>query len=179
MNRLIFLLPILLIAAIGAVFVSLLMQDRNPSILPSALIDQPVPAVDLPALSGLDDVGGITSADFVGDVTVVNFFASWCIPCLAEHPLITQMADAGYRVWGINYRDAEPHGQQWLLRNGNPYAQVGADFDARAGLEYGVTGVPETFIVDRQGVIRHKHSGPLTEQIIADEILPLLRQLSN
>ena len=178
MTRLIFILPLVLVVAVGAVFIVMLQQDRNPRIIPSPLIGQPVPQIDLVPLPNLDGVDGIATADFLGDVTVVNFFASWCVPCLAEHPLVTKMADAGYRVWGINYRDEVPYGGNWLKRHGNPYQRVGADFDARAGLEFGVTGVPETYIVDRDGIIRHKHAGPLTADIVAQEILPLLRELS-
>ncbi len=179
MPRLIFLLPVALVALLAIAFTMLLSTDRNRDIIPSALLSRPAPTTELPSLVGLEGIAGISSPDFVGDVTVVNFFASWCVPCLAEHPAITELTRRGYRVWGINYRDPEPDGLDWLARHGNPYAKVGTDQEARAGLDWGVTGVPETFIIDRQGIIRHKHSGPITPQILAQEIVPILQELAD
>jgi cytochrome c biogenesis protein CcmG/thiol:disulfide interchange protein DsbE len=178
MRRFLFILPLAVVVAIGLIFAVLLATDRNREIIPSVLIDQPAPATNLPALAGLDGIEGVDSTEFSDGVTIINFFASWCVPCLAEHPLITAMASDGHRVWGINYRDEEPNGLDWLNRHGNPYDKVGADFDARSALDWGVTGVPETFIVDPQGVIRYKHSGPLTSATVQREILPILSAIA-
>ncbi|MCZ6604140.1 MAG: DsbE family thiol:disulfide interchange protein [Alphaproteobacteria bacterium] len=178
MRRFVFLLPLILVAALAAGFAALLIADRRPEVIPSALIGMPAPEMALPAIPNLEGVEGFSGADLKGQVTVVNFFASWCLPCLAEHPLIASLAANGHHVYGIDYRDPEPDGLEWLIRNGNPYARVGADFDARAGLEWGVTGVPETFIIDAGGIIRHKHSGPLTARTLEREIMPILRDLA-
>ena len=177
MRRILVLTPLAVLAALALAFAILLTSERQTNTIPSPLIGQAVPQIDLPPLTGLEDVGGLSGADFVGEVTIVNFFASWCLPCLAEHPLITALAADGHTVFGIDYRDPEPDGLEWLNLHGNPYARIGADFDARAGLDWGVTGVPETFIIDAAGVIRHKHSGPLTTEIIEREILPVIRSL--
>lgn len=177
-RRLVFILPVALVVVLAVAFATLLSTDRNRELIPSALLAKPAPETLLPALVGLDGIDGFSSQDFLGNVTIINFFASWCIPCLAEHPAITALAQSGQRVWGINYRDPAPDGIEWLALHGNPYARVGADHEARASLDWGVTGVPETFIIDREGIIRHKHSGPITPQILEQEILPILRALA-
>ena len=109
---------------------------------------------------------------------MVNVFASWCVPCLAEHPIVSRLAEDGVAVFGINHRDAADDANRWLDRHGNPYRRIGADTDARASIDWGVTGVPETFIVDGQGRVRHKIIGPMTPEILADEVLPLLLELA-
>jgi len=178
MRRLLFLIPVLAFVALAAVFATRLDGPRNPSILPSTLIDKPAPEFVLAALEGQQDILGFSTADLAGQVTIVNIFASWCIPCLAEHPLITRLAEDGVTIFGINYRDKDRDALRWLTKYGNPYTRVGADRDARAGLEWGVTGVPETFILDTAGRIRAKYSGPLTPALIEQEILPILAELN-
>jgi cytochrome c biogenesis protein CcmG/thiol:disulfide interchange protein DsbE len=109
---------------------------------------------------------------------VLNVFASWCVPCLAEHPFVTELArSTKARVVALNYKDAPEDAARWLARHGNPYAMVLADRDGRVGIDYGVYGVPETFVIDRDGVIRHKQIGPITPAALRDELLPLLRRL--
>ena len=177
MRRLIFLLPIIGFVTLAIIFATRLDGNHDPSQLPSALIDKLAPEFDLPALQGQPEIPGFATADLPGQVTIVNIFASWCIPCLAEHPLISRLAEEGVTVFGINHRDKDPAAQRWLAKHGNPYTRIGADRDARASIEWGVTGVPETFILDATGRIRHKHTGPLTPAIIEQDILPILAEL--
>ena len=177
MRRLAFALPLLLFAAVAVWMAVPLIRGDDPSILPSALIDRPAPNFDLPALPGV--AGGVAHADLAGSVRLVNFFASWCVPCLAEHPLLTRMArEDGIPVFGVNYKDATADATAWLARHGNPYERVGADGDGRVAIDWGVYGVPETFVVDREGHIRFRHAGPLTPEIVRDQLMPLIAELS-
>lgn len=174
MRRLIFLLPLLLFVGVGVAF--FLGFERDPRDIPSALIDKPVPDFALPALPGHKE--GVSSAMLKGDVTLVNVFASWCIPCKAEHPVITRLSkELGVTVRGINYKDKTEDALGWLQRNGDPYASVGADLDGRVSIDWGVYGVPETYLVDRQGRIRFKQVGPLTPQVVDEQILPMIKHL--
>lgn len=178
MRRLIVLLPVAAFAALVAVMGSLLTDsERNSdlSVLPSALIGRPAPAFDLPAVSP-DVPGGFSTADLRGQVSVVNVFASWCVPCLAEHPQIARIAEGGIPVYGLNHRDKPDDAGNWLRRHGNPYTAVGADLDGRISVEWGVTGVPETFIIDAEGVVAYKHVGPVTADALKNKILPMLRK---
>tara|TARA_R110002110_G_scaffold415612_2_gene651707 strand:+ start:168168 stop:168716 length:549 start_codon:yes stop_codon:yes gene_type:complete len=179
MRRLVVILPAAIFAALlGVMGVLLTDGDRNndPSRLPSPLVGKPASAFSLPAVA--DNIpGGFSTDDLKGHVTVLNVFASWCIPCLAEHPLITQLAADGVRVYGINYRDKSADAVTWLRRHGNPYRAIGFDADARASLEWGVTGVPETFIIDANGIIAYKHAGPITPDILERKILPKLHEV--
>jgi cytochrome c biogenesis protein CcmG/thiol:disulfide interchange protein DsbE len=159
-------LPLIVFAALAAMF--LLRIGGDPSRLPSALIGRPAPTVTLPPLDGLaeDDkpVPGIDPALFKGRVTVVNVWASWCVPCRDEHPFLVKLAeDKRLTLAGINYKDAAENARRFLERFGNPFAAVGVDHAGRAAIEWGVYGVPETFIVGRDGTIRYKHIGPLDE----------------
>ena len=177
MKRLIFLLPVLLFAGIAVWMAVPLIRGDDPSVLPSALIDRPAPDFALPALPEVP--GGVARADLGGSVRLVNFFASWCVPCLAEHPLLTRLArEDGIPVLGVNYKDATADATAWLARHGNPYDKVGADADGRVAIDWGVYGVPETFIVDRDGHIRYRHAGPLTPDIVRDKLMPLIEELS-
>lgn len=174
MRRLIFLLPLLLFVGVGVAF--FLGFERDPRDIPSALIDKPVPDFALPALPGHKE--GVSSAMLKGDVTLVNVFASWCIPCKAEHPVITRLSkELGVTVRGINYKDKTEDALGWLQRNGDPYASIGADLDGRVSIDWGVYGVPETYLVDRQGRIRFKQVGPLTPQVVDEQILPMIKHL--
>lgn len=174
MRRLIFLLPLLLFVGVGVAF--FLGFERDPRDIPSALIDKPVPDFALPALASHKE--GLSSPMLKGDVTLVNVFASWCIPCKAEHPVITRLSkELGVTVRGINYKDKTEDATDWLRRNGDPYASVGADLDGRVSIDWGVYGVPETYLVDRQGRIRFKQVGPLTPQVVEEQLLPMIKHL--
>ena len=178
MRRLTFLLPVLAFLGVSLLLAMPFVLKLDSRLLPSALIDRPAPQFALPPIEGRPQTLGLASADLPGRVSVVNIFASWCVPCLAEHPLITRLSEEGVAVYGINYRDAPENARAWLDRHGNPYARIGADRDARASIDWGVTGVPETFLLDRNGRIRHKITGPLTPQLFEDEVLPVLRELA-
>jgi cytochrome c biogenesis protein CcmG/thiol:disulfide interchange protein DsbE len=163
-------LPLALFAALVAVFIVGLRGD--PQRLPSALIGRPAPQFDLAPLAGIDRPG-FRTADLAGHVTVVNVFASWCIPCHEEHPFLMELArDGRFRIAGINQKDQPDNARRFLGRNGNPYALVGVDPAGRAVIDWGVYGVPETFIVGRDGTILFKHVGPITAQVLAGIIRP-------
>lgn len=178
-RRLLYLVPLLLFAVVAGYFLWGLDSERDPRAVPSVMIDQPVPAFDLAMIQGLSGPG-LADADLRGQgVTLVNFFASWCIPCRAEHPLLEKMVrDNGVRLVGINYKDKPADVRAWLAELGDPYARIGADESGRVAIDWGVYGVPETFIVDDAGRIRYRHLGPLTPEAIRDTLLPLVRVLS-
>lgn len=171
-RRLLVLLPLVVFGALAALFLTRLI-DGDPSRVPSALIGRAVPAFDLPPLAGLTRDGapvpGLASADLgAGKVTVVNVWASWCVPCRQEHPLLVELArDPRVTVVGINYKDAPENARRFLGALGNPFARVGADENGRTGIDWGVYGVPETFVVAGDGTIRHKHIGPLTPEALS------------
>ncbi len=177
MRRLLYLLPFLLFLGVGLTFYRGF--ERDPRDIPSALIDKPVPAFDLPPIQGAGPgAEGLSSARLTGDVTLVNVFASWCIPCKVEHPIVTRLSrEQGVTVRGINHKDKAEDALGWLARNGNPYRSIGADPDGRVSIDWGVYGVPESYLVDRQGRIRFKHVGPLTPQVVEEQILPLVKRL--
>jgi cytochrome c biogenesis protein CcmG/thiol:disulfide interchange protein DsbE len=168
--RLIFLLPALVFGAIALLFVARL-YSGDPSRVPSALIGRPVPEFDLAPLDGLKAAGqpvpGLNRAELKGRTTVVNVFASWCAPCRQEHPLLMELAkDPGVRVVGINYKDNPENARRFLGALGNPFAAVGIDPSGRTAIDWGVYGVPETFIVGPDGTIRHKQIGPLSPETL-------------
>ena len=158
LRRLLFLLPVLIFIGVGIGLA--LGLTRDPSTLPSALIDQPVPTFELPPVAGREGPG-FGSADLVGRVSLVNVFASWCVPCRVEHPLMMALADDGVAIYGIDYKDPAEQAAAWLAELGDPYRAVGADRDGRVAIDWGVYGVPETFVVDGRGIIRHQHIGPI------------------
>lgn len=173
--RLRHLLPALLFAAIAVAFAVGLGLD--PKRVPSPLIDKPAPVFALPPL--LDGVPGLATADLAGKVALVNVFASWCLPCRAEHPLLMRLAESeGVTVFGINYKDKPEDARAWLAELGNPYRRIGIDRDGKAGIEWGVYGVPESFVVDAQGRIRYKWVGPLAPNVLEEKILPILREVA-
>ena len=174
MKRLLFFLPVAVFAGLAVSFWWGL--GRNASVQPSALIDQQVPQFVLPPVEGVDKPG-LSTADLKGQVALVNFFASWCVPCLAEHPLITRLADEGLPVYGINYKNEPAEASAWLAKYGNPYKRIGSDIDGRAGIEFGVTGMPESFVIDRAGVIRYKQVGAITPAALKNTIVPLIARL--
>jgi cytochrome c biogenesis protein CcmG/thiol:disulfide interchange protein DsbE len=149
---------------------------RDPTELPSSLIGKPVPVFSLPPIQGRRF--GLSSANLRGEVSLVNVFASWCIACRAEHPLLMGLAsDKAVPIHGINYKDAPADAMRWLDTLGDPYTRIGADRDGRVSIDWGVYGVPETYVVGADGRIAHKHVGPLTELDIQEKILPLVKHL--
>ncbi len=148
----------------------------KPGEIPSVLIDQPVPRFDLPPVNGRER--GLSSAELEGEVRLVNFFASWCIPCRAEHALLNRLTAEGVvPVYGINYKDQPADVRAWLDQLGDPYARSGADLDGRVGIEWGVYGLPETFVVDRDGRIVYKHIGQIRREDLEGTILPIVERL--
>lgn len=177
LKRSLFALPVLIFLVVAGYFLWGLAPGRDPSAVPSALIDKPVPKFELGAVPGLE-TPGLSTADFGGKVMVVNFFASWCIPCRAEHPLLTELAqDSDIVMVGIDYRDQPADAIAWLAELGNPYARIGADLNGRTGIDWGVSGVPETFIVDKSGRIRYQHIGPVMDRDLNNTLRPLIEEL--
>jgi cytochrome c biogenesis protein CcmG/thiol:disulfide interchange protein DsbE len=177
-RRVLVLLPLAVFLGLAALFF-IRLGASDVSRIPSALIGREAPATDLPAVAGLERDGkpvpGIVTADFKSAVTVLNVWASWCVPCHDEAPLLMQLArDSRIRVVGINYKDQADNARRFLGRYGNPFAASGADANGRAAIEWGVYGVPETFVVGRDGKIAYKLVGPITpvnmEQIMKPEI---------
>lgn len=158
---------------VGFLFVGL---SRDPREVPSPLIDKPAPAFALPTLH--DPAKTITREDLLGKPYLLNVWGSWCPACLDEHPVLVAYArTAKVPIYGLNYKDERAKGLAWLQRNGNPYKESLFDQNGRVGLDFGVYGAPETFLVDARGVIRFKHIGALTPQIIRERIEPLLAKL--
>lgn len=177
MRIVLFALPLVALLALVGVFA--VSMNRDPSFIPSVLIDKPAPQFTLPAVDGLDRPGFDTEA-LKGEPTLVNVFASWCIPCRDEHPLLTALReDTGVRLFGINQADAPENARAFLAELGNPYDAVGADTNRRVSIDWGVYGVPETFLVDANGTIVFKHVGPLTPEAIETEVLPALAKLGS
>jgi cytochrome c biogenesis protein CcmG, thiol:disulfide interchange protein DsbE len=174
MKYLKFLLPLAAFLALASFLAVGLRLD--PKEVPSPLIGRPVPAF---ALARLDDPARrITDQDLRGQVWMLNVWASWCTACREEHPTMLEFARSKkLPIYGLNYKDSRQDGLRWLARFGNPYEASLFDADGRASIDWGVYGVPETFIVDRTGTVRFKHIGPLTPEVIRDRIEPLLRQL--
>lgn len=148
----------------------------NPREVPSPLIGKPAPAFALPLLS--DPAKTLSPADLRGQVWLLNVWASWCASCRQEHEILLDLARRGAApVYGLDYKDQPEAARAWLARLGNPYTAVIVDADGRTGIDYGVYGVPETYVIDKQGIIRHKHTGPLTAQGVKEKILPLIGEL--
>ena len=171
-------IPVILFAALAIVF-AFSLKTGDPTRLPSALIGKPAPAFDFPPLADLNKDGqavpGVATGDLKsGEVTVVNFWASWCVPCIQEHPLLVELGKRGVKMVGINYKDPAPGGLRFLGRYGNPFAAVGTDVGGRGAIEWGVYGMPETFVIDKQGRIAYKHVGPITAESLAEKVLPAI-----
>jgi cytochrome c biogenesis protein CcmG, thiol:disulfide interchange protein DsbE len=175
LRRLLFVLPLAAFAAIAVWFwVGL---GRDPAAIPSNLLNREVPAFALAAVPGTT-IPALASDDIKGKVALVNMFASWCLPCRTEHPILLRLKREGrVAIYGVNYKDKAPDAKKWLDDLGNPYNAIGHDLDGRVGIDFGVTGVPETFVVDRAGRIRYKHVGPITPRDLDQTLLPLIAQL--
>jgi len=166
------LIPLLGFLALVALFYFRL-GARDPSHIPSALINKPVPDFSLPPIEEAK-TAGLSTADLVAGVHVVNVWASWCVPCRAEHPLLMQLAsDKRFTLVGINYKDVPENAQRFLGALGDPFAKIGADRDGKVGIDWGVYGVPETFVV-KDGIILHKFIGPLSEDGLASDLIPAI-----
>lgn len=175
LKRLLFLVPLVVLLVLAAYFWVGLRGD--PQVLPSVLLNQPVPEVSLPPIAGRDR--GLTSDDLTGQVSLVNIFGSWCAACRIEHPFLMELQRAGdIPIYGIDWREKDAEaGPAWLARLGDPYTLIGADPDSKAAIAFGVTGAPETFIVDAGGVIRYKHIGPITPQAWKETLWPIVQHL--
>ena len=173
MRRALFLLPLLCFAAVATWFAVGL--GRDPSRIPSALVGRPAPAIALPPLEGAQRPAFALQP---GRVAIVNFFASWCAPCKVEHPTLMRLAaDGRIAVHGISYKDAAAESARFLAQLGNPFETIGWDRDGRAAMEWGVYGVPETFVVGRDGTIRHRHVGALLDDTVARVLAPMVARL--
>ena len=174
MRYVLFGLPLIALVALVAVFG--LSIERDPGLVRSVLIDKPAPTFTLPAVAGTE-VPGFDTASLTGEVTVVNIFASWCIPCRDEHPLLEVLkTESGVRLFGINQRDQADNAAKFLGELGNPYDRIGGDTDNRVSIDWGVYGVPETFVVNAEGVITYKHVGPMTPDSLENEVLPAIEK---
>ena len=151
-------------------------MNRDPSTIPSALVGKPVPEFTLPPVKGR--TLGLARADLNGEVSLVNVFASWCTACREEHPVFMHLNAAGIvPVHGLNYKDQPDDAERWLDTAGDPYTRTGADINGRTAIDWGVYGVPETFVITKDGHIAHKHIGAVTQKDLEDTILPLIRRL--
>ena len=167
-------LPVIVFAVLVA-FLAIGLK-LNPREVPSPLVGKAAPSFSLPLLA--EPANSLTPQDLRGKVWLLNVWASWCVSCRVEHPLLVELAKTGtVPIYGLNYKDKRDDAMQWLRERGDPYLQSISDTDGRVGIDYGVYGVPETFVIDREGVIRYKQIGPLTAESLRDTILPLVRKL--
>lgn len=174
MKKVLFIAPLIVFLGLVAYFA--LGLTRDPAAIPSVLIDKPVPTFDLPAVSNAH--ASLATTDLKGQVALVNVFASWCVACHIEHPTLMRLRDRNdFLLVGINWKDKPGAGATWLARHGDPYARTGDDADGRIAIEFGVTGAPETFIVDREGRIRYRYAGAITDAIWENEIEPIVKRL--
>jgi len=165
----------LLVFLVMAVFLAIGLT-MNPREIPSPLIGKPVPDFSLPPVKGR--TLGLSSADLRGQVSLVNVFASWCVACREEHPVLMQLGKTGVvPIHGFNYKDKPDDAQAWLDQLGDPYTRTGADISGRVAIDWGVYGVPETFVIDREGRIAHKHIGAITPEALRETIMPIIETL--
>ncbi|MBI4184389.1 MAG: DsbE family thiol:disulfide interchange protein [Proteobacteria bacterium] len=170
-------LPAALFGVLALAFAAFMILGRDPRLLPSTMIDQPVPAFTLPALRTGEP--GLASADLNAGagVKLVNFFASWCVPCRVEQPVLMRFArEGGAPIFGINYKDKPEDAIKWLKELGDPFARVAADRDGRAAIDWGVYGIPETFVIDPAGRIRYRHAGPITQDVLERNLMPVIKE---
>ena len=171
-RRWVFILPLVLFVALSGVFLMQLLSGKDASIVPSVLIGTKAPETDLPPLEGVG-LPGFSTEVLKGRVSLVNVWASWCVPCRQEHPLLMDLAkDGRFEIVGLNYKDKPGQARAFLADLGNPFTRLGVDQTGRAAINWGVYGVPETFVVDGNGIIRYKWIGPLTADAIAAKLNP-------
>jgi cytochrome c biogenesis protein CcmG/thiol:disulfide interchange protein DsbE len=176
------LLPIVIFAGLAGVFGLQLLSGRDPATIPSVMVGKPAPQFSAAPLAGLladgQPVPGLASADLTGRVTIVNVFASWCVPCREEHPLLLRLAeDKRIRLVGLNYKDDPINARRFLGQTGNPFAAVGTDPSGRIGIDWGVYGVPESFVIAPDGTIAYKFIGPMSEQSLAETLMPQVEKV--
>ena len=175
-RRLFVLLPLLVFLGLAGLFLSQLLSGRDVAEIPSALIGLPAPRTNLPPLEGVN-LPGLDSKSFVGKVTLVNVFASWCAPCREEHPVLLGLSqDKRFTLAALNYKDQPENARRFLGDLGNPYHAIGVDPAGRAAIDWGVYGVPETFVIGKDGKIAYKHVGPLTPESARDLLLPQIEK---
>ncbi|ESW90955.1 thiol:disulfide interchange protein [Mesorhizobium sp. LSJC268A00] len=175
-RRLIVLLPLLVFLGLAGLFLSQLLSGRDEAAVPSALIGLPAPQTNLPALEG-SNLPGLDSKAFAGKVTLVNVFASWCAPCREEHPVLLQLSqDKRFVMAALNYKDQAQNARRFLGDLGNPFQAIGVDEAGRTAIDWGVYGVPETFVIGKDGKIAYKHVGPLTGESARDVLLPQIEK---
>jgi cytochrome c biogenesis protein CcmG/thiol:disulfide interchange protein DsbE len=175
MRRLLYLLPMVLFLVLALYFAASLRPGYDPHVLPSAMLDKPAPAFSLAGLSNRE----LSRRALEGKPAVINFFASWCVPCRIEHPVLMRLAhDDHVPIYGIAYKDKPEDAGRLLAQFGDPYEVTGMDLDGQVGLDFGVYGVPETYVLDKTGTIRMRFVGPLTEEIVESQLLPLLKTLN-
>ncbi|HET7408647.1 MAG TPA: DsbE family thiol:disulfide interchange protein [Paracoccaceae bacterium] len=173
-SRLVALLPVVIALAVGATFFWGL--GNSDGRLPSALLEKPIPEFSLPPIEGREN--GLSSADLRGQVSLVNVWASWCVPCRAEMPLLVELEETGrVPIYGINYKDDPKAALEFLAELGDPYRRIGADRSGRVAIDWGVYGIPETFVIDAAGRIAHKHVGAVDRRALEQEILPVVDRL--
>jgi cytochrome c biogenesis protein CcmG/thiol:disulfide interchange protein DsbE len=174
-RNLLFILPVLLFITLAGYFALALRPGYDPHTLPSALLDKEAPRF---VLTGLNDGAGVSRDALKGGPVLINFFASWCVPCRVEHPLLMRLSEHDHvSLYGIDYKDKPEDARKLLTQFGDPYRGIGLDRDGRVGLDFGVYGVPETYVLDGTGHIRKRFVGPLTAQQVDKELLPLLKEL--
>ena len=175
-----YLIPLIVLLALAGVFAKRLLdieQGKDPSLIPTVLLDTPVPELDLSPLPGRGEA--LTTADFKDQVSLVNIWGSWCVACLSEHPLLLAISEEGeIPVHGIAWRDDPERSLAWLARHGDPYTKIGQDPKSEAAIAFGVTAAPETFIVDADGIIRFKQIGPITSEVWRNTMKPLINELT-
>lgn len=174
------LLPVVVFVVIAGFF-AMALRSGDPSLLPSTLVGKPVPQTTFPPVEGLEVAAGkfepgFTSADLAkGKISVVNYWASWCVPCVDEHPMLEQLKEeSGVDIYGVNYKDQAAAARRFLGRYGNPFTAVGTDADGRAAIDWGVYGTPETFVVNGKGHVIYKHVGPITPESLKTKLLPII-----
>ena len=178
MAKTLFILPFLIFFGVITYFAIPIVKKSDPKLLPSALVDKDVPQNKLPPLS--KNKRGFDREDLMGGETLVNFFSSWCGPCRVEHDLLMKISkEKTVRLFGINYKDQTQAAINWLNQLGDPFERIVADKDGRAAIDWGVYGVPETYLIDKQGKVRYRHVGPLTERILEEKLMPIIQLLRN
>ncbi len=172
MNRILYLIPVIVLILLGTLFFAGLRNGTGDEI-PSTLIDNPMPTIPDTALEGFEK-GDLNEILAENRIVLVNYFASWCAPCRAEHPNLIKLREQGVPILGINYKDDPKNAAKFLDELGNPYAAIRTDESGRVGIDWGVSGVPETFFVDSQGIVVKRYFGPITSDALENEIIPFI-----
>jgi cytochrome c biogenesis protein CcmG/thiol:disulfide interchange protein DsbE len=170
-----FMTPLIIFGLLVVLLVVGLIKAKYVRDVPSPLIGKPVPVFTLPTVEDQQQV--FSSEELKGKVSLVNIWASWCVSCRAEHEILNHAAKLGIKIYGINYKDEVTDARQWLQMRGNPYLKSAHDLNGRIGIDWGVYGVPETFVIDKKGMIRYKHTGPIYSDDLDNKIIPLIKQL--